>query len=103
MSLVLPAGLSPEGHAGAEYHVKISLSHSQFGETEVGAEYAAHSCTTTLPAGSTAGASSALSMPGKEKWSLSLQRCAEPGMPGGGCGCCEQCGRVRGHRLPGHS
>lgn len=48
MSSVLPAGLRPEGCAGAEHHVKMSLSHSQFGETEVGAENAARSCTTTL-------------------------------------------------------
>lgn len=65
MSLVLPAGLGPEGRAGAEYHVEISLNCSQFRETEVRAEKAADSRTVPLPTGSTASASSA---PSSEKW-----------------------------------
>ena len=61
MPPVLPAGLRPEGRAGAEYHVEISLNRSQFGETEVRAKKAADSHTVPLPTGSTARASSASS------------------------------------------
>lgn len=52
MPLVLPAGLRPEGCAGAEYRPEISHSCRHFTEAKVGAEKAAASSTTLLLTGS---------------------------------------------------